>query len=414
MSIIQKQLPKGSAEYINLLNKIKILNIIREAGEISRAEIVKQTGISAPTVTRIVENLIKTEKLAKQVGIGESSGGRPPLIVKFNGEENFVIGIDWGRTHIHGVLANLNAEPVLELDIPTEITKNFKADLNSVINLIEQLIDKSFIEKDKLMGIGIAAAGFVNKKNGIIEYSPNFGWNNVDITQPIKKKYNIPVVVDNVSRVMALGELWYGLGEKINDFLFINVGYGIGAGFITEGKPFYGFDGFSGEFGHTKISGDQNEKRECACGKMNCLESYASGRGITETAKKMAKQVPDSLINVLSNNKNELITAELVSKAAKAGDKLALDIYKEAGNLLGISIANLSNILNPATIVLGGKVSNAGDFFLTEIEKSFLKNILPNTIRQTKIVSSSLKNEAAVKGAMSLILKDVLNFNMMS
>lgn len=235
-------LPKGSAEYINRLNKIKVLNLIRNEGPISRAQIVKQSGISAPTVTRIVDSLINEEELAVNIGTGVSSGGRPPVIVKFNGASHYVIGIDWGRTHIHGVLTNLNAETLIDIDVPTEIDHDFDSDLNKVIEVIDYLIENSGIEKEDLLGIGIAAAGFIKQGSGVIEYSPNFNWENVDIQTPVRNKFGVPVFVDNVSRVMGLGELWFGEGQDIKNFIFVNVGYGIGSGIIINGQPFYGFD----------------------------------------------------------------------------------------------------------------------------------------------------------------------------
>ncbi|HOI49002.1 MAG TPA: ROK family transcriptional regulator [Prolixibacteraceae bacterium] len=406
-----KHLPIGNAEYINRLNKIKILSLIREQGEISRAELVKRSGVSAPTVTRIVDSLINREKLVVELGAGESSGGRPPLMVIFNGSANYIIGIDWGRTHIYGVLANLNAETILEIDLPTEINHDFETDLNKLFGLIEFLIEKSGIDKQKLLGIGVAAAGFVNRHNGIIEFSPNFNWKNVDIRRPIEERFDVRVKVDNVSRLMALGELWYGIGQKIRNFIFINIGYGIGAGIIIDGKPFAGADGISGEFGHLTLLNPPAETRTCLCGKANCLESFASGRGIAETARLQAMAAPKSLLSMMCSNRPERLTAELTAKAARAGDETALTIFTQTAEMLGISAANFAHLFNPEAVVLGGKVSNAGDFFFDKIHEVFNREQLPFTSRKVKLIPSELKESAAVKGAVSLILQEVLNLN---
>ncbi|TKG93747.1 ROK family transcriptional regulator [Puteibacter caeruleilacunae] len=407
---MEKLFPKGSAQYINRLNKIKVLNLIRESGEISRADIVKLTGLSAPTITRIVASLIKNEKLAEQVGIGDSKGGRPPMIVRFNGENNYVIGIDWGRTHIFGKLTNLNAEPLAELDVKTEASTDFESDLKKVFRLIEKLLKKSGIDKSQLNGIGIAAAGFINKKTNLVEYSPNFKWTNVDVRKPILERFNVPVIVDNVSRVMALGELHYGIGEKLKDYIFINVGYGIGSGIIMNGKPFYGFDGASGEIGHTRVLYNQRNNRICSCGKMDCLECYSSGRGIEESAIKMIEHYPESSLNDVYNKYNR-ISAHKVAIAARAGDNLALSIMNQAAEYLGIAVATMANTFNPAAILLGGKIMKSGDYFVNKIEEVFNREKLQQPEREIKIVKSSLGDEAAVKGAISLVLQEILNFN---
>lgn len=398
--------PKGSAEYINRLNKIQVLNLIRESGEISRAEIVKKTGLSAPTVTRIVDNLINAEKLVEQVGVGISSGGRPPMIVRFNGEDSYVVGVDWGRTHIFGILSNLNGDVLEELDVQTESNDNFDEDLQSAIRLIEKLIKGSGIDTRKLHGIGVAAAGFINKKSDIIEYSPNFKWKNVDIRKPLAERFRVPVIVDNVSRVMAHGELLYGIGDHCKDFIFINVGYGIGAGIIVEGKSFTGYDGMAGEIGHNRIVSPAAGGLRCACGKMDCLECYSSGRGIAELAREKIKYYKDSALGRVSE-----ITTEVIAEYARRGDELALQLFNQAADLLGISIASMANVFNPQTIVLGGKVIKAGNFFIERINRVFQREIIQQPSRKIKVIQSRLGDEAAVKGAVSLILREVLELN---
>jgi len=399
----------SNTNYINRLNKVKVLNLIRDAREISRADIVKETGISAPTVTRIVDDLIHKEKLVRQVGTGTSRGGRPPKIVQFNGQNNFIIGLDWGRTHIYATLSNLNAKTLYETDTPTEARQVFNKDLQKLYSIIERLIGQSGIDENKLVGIGIAAAGYVNKE-GIIEYSPNFSWKNADLKKPISEKFRVPVIVNNVSRVMALGELYYG-AHDMKDYVFVNLGYGIGAGIIANGKPLLGFNGISGEFGHTKIYPESYTTRKCVCGKTNCLECFASGRGIEQTARERIKDHPDSLVNRLTNNDTQHIDARLLARAAREGDPFARDIFLEAAEILGTSIANTAILLNPEAIVLGGKVIRAGDFFIQRIREVFDREQLSATNFPVRLMQTSIPGKTAVKGATALILREVMNLN---
>jgi glucokinase-like ROK family protein len=407
---MENTLPKGSAQYINRLNKIKVLNLIRESGKISRADIVKVTGLSAPTITRIVDSLINVEKLVAQTGIGESGGGRPPVIVHFNGESKYVIGIDWGRTHIHGILTNLNGESFADIDIPTSVTTDYTESMERVFGLIEGLIKESKIAQSDLAGIGVAAAGFVSRHNQHIEFSPNFGWRDVDLCKPLLERFNVPVIVDNVSRVMAMGEMHYGGAEKLKNFLFINVGYGIGSGIILDHKPFYGNDGWSGEIGHTRVGKSKRNVRQCSCGKKDCLECFSSGRGIVETVERELSKYPNSVLNEVAQN-DERLTGELIAVAAQKGDELALKAFNLAADYLGTSVASVANILNPEAIFFGGKVMKAGDFFLSKIEQVFQEECLLNKSRSIRILKTELGDMAAVKGATSLILNEILNFN---
>lgn len=401
----------GNAEYINRLNKIRVLSLIREKGEISRSEIVKLSGLSAPTVTRAVDSLVNKEKLVAEMGAGKSGGGRPPLMIRFNGNDSFVIGIDWGRTHIFGILSNLNADAVAQIDIRTSSGNDFTADLGRVSLLIEDLLSQSGVERHKLRGIGIAAAGFVRKDNGIIEFSPNFNWADADIRQPLFERFKVPVIVDNVSRVMALGELIYGIGDRCKDFILINAGYGIGAGIIVNGQPFKGYDGFSGEVGHTRVSALKMNSRRCVCGKADCLENYASGRGIAETAREELSYHPDSLLNDMCKGNPLAIDAEMVAAAARSGDLFSSLLFEQAAEYIGVAMANMANVFNPSSVVTGGKVFKAGPFFTSRIQNVFEREILQQPRRRINIIECSLGDEAAVKGAVSLILREILNLN---
>ncbi len=402
------------AEQINRLNKIVVLNIIRQEKEISRADIVKKTGLSAPTVTRIVESLIHKEQLVVQVGVGESSGGRPPVIVRFNAESNYVVGIDWGRTHINGIIADLNGNTILQNDLPVNSETSFEEDIAEVTHLINQLIEKSGINQKKILGIGLAVAGFINKNTGNVEYSPNFGWSKLNIKEVLQDHFDIPIHVDNVSRVMALGELCYGQGMKYQNFVFVNVGFGIGSGVIINEKAYDGYDGFAGEIGHLKVKGVegiQHTPTKCACGKTDCLENFVSGRGIAEGVRREIDEHTDSLIYKLIEGEKSKISTELIAKAANEGDAYALSVFEKAAVLLAANLANVSNILNPQAIILGGKVMKSGAFFFEKIQSVFNQEVLPNVSRPVQLIKSELIGQAAVKGAIALILKEILELN---
>jgi len=410
MPFSESGLPKGNAVYINRLNRIKILGLIRDYGTISRAEIVKKSGLSAPTVTRIVDSLIKEEKLVVPIGMGSSNGGRPPVLLKFNGDKNYVIGIDLGATRTRGVLSNLNGKFIEEIDEPTKLEEGFDAIMNNVASLINQLANsKKTINKSRIYGVGIAVAGLVNQQKNLVEYSPVFDWYDADILEALKPKVEFPIIFDNVTRLMTLGGLCYGKGQKHRNFICVNVGYGIGSGIIANGKLLTGIDGYAGEFGHITI--DKDSDIQCSCKKYGCLEAMASGKAIALTAQsRLARGQLSSLIDDCGGDISK-VTTEMVANAAKAGDELALNVFNRAMEYIGIGISNLINIFNPELIVIGGGVSMAGDIFFDMIRETVDKNVMQPTSRKVDIMPVAFGNNAALMGAFALILNKVLNLD---
>jgi len=408
MTDTDTKLPKGNAVYINRLNKIKILGLIRDFSTISRAELVTKSGLSAPTVTRIVNSLIQEEKLVLSVGMGTSNGGRPPVLLKFNGEKNYVIGIDLGATVTRGVLSNLNGTFLEEIEFPTRLEAGFDEIMEDVGALIHDLAEsKKRSARSTVYGVGIAVAGLIDMKKNIVEYSPVFNWHNVDIIRALGKKVKIPVIFDNVTRLMALGGLCYGKGQRSRNFISVNVGYGIGSGIIANGELLTGSEGFAGEFGHMTI--DKDSDIQCNCKKYGCLEALASGKAIALTAQSRLARGQKSLLNELCDGDISRVTTKMVADAAKEGDELALNVFKRAMEYIGIGVANLVNLFNPEMIVIGGGVSMAGDIFFDNIKEVVATHVMQSSPRELNIYPVAYGENAALMGAFALILNRVLN-----
>lgn len=402
------KLPKGNAVYINRLNKIKILGLIRDYGTISRAELVTKSGLSAPTVTRIVNSLITEEKLVLSVGVGSSNGGRPPVLLKFNGEKNYVIGIDLGATAIRGVLSDLNGKFLEDIEITTRLEAGFDEIMEDVAAMIRELAEsKKKSARSVVYGVGIAVAGLIDMKENIVEYSPVFNWYKVDIVEALEKKVGIPVIFDNVTRLMALGGLCFGKGQRSRNFICVNVGYGIGSGIIANGELLTGSNGFAGEFGHMTI--DKDSDIQCSCKKYGCLEALASGKAIALTAQSRLARGQKSLLNDMCGDEISKVNTKMVADAANQGDELALNVFKRAMEYIGIGVANLVNLFNPEMIVIGGGVSMAGDIFFDTIKEVVTKHVMQSGPRDLNIYPVAHGENAALMGAFALILNKVLN-----
>jgi glucokinase-like ROK family protein len=399
---------KMDVNVLHLTNKRILLKLIKEKKIISRSELSKETGLTPPSVTRIVDDLVQSDKLVEYVCLGNSNGGRPPVLVKFKNESNYIIGIDLGATYIRGCLVDINANFISEIQIPTEIEKGFAFTIRKVVQMIAKL--QSRIDEDKkIWGVGIGVAGLINSRNNIIEFSPDFEWSNINLQEILQKEIDIPVFYDNSTRLMALGELKLGENRFLKNFVIINVGYGIAAGMVINGKLITGHNGFAGEFGH--ISVDTNSHVKCKCGMHGCLESLASGHRITALGKEKLESEGAKILKELCNGNPEFITAEMVANAARKGDQASIGIYDEIAEYLAKGIGIIANLLNPEVIYLGGGISFNGDLLFDLVNSKKIKYLLPQNAN-IQVIPSTFGDHATSIGAVSMVLERIMNLEL--
>lgn len=397
-----------SAGLIHKGNKKLVLNLIKRKGEISRSDIATKTGLTPPTVRRIIDELIYNYNLVEVKGLGSSNGGRPPMVVKFKSEQNYIIGIDLGATYIRGCLVDLDAHFISEVQIPTEIEKGF----NHIIEKVVQIISKFQNRPEnggKIWGVGIGVAGLVNRNTGIIEYSPDFGWENIDLQEEISKNIKLPLFYDNSTRLMALGELNFNKQSRLKNFAIVNVGYGIAAGLVIDGNLIRGHSGFAGEFGHIPV--DTCSKVKCKCGKLGCLEALASGHRIASLGKMALQHENAKILQQLSEGKPDLVSAELVGKAAKQGDEASLHIYNEITEYLAQGIGIITNLLNPEVIYIGGGISLNGKFFFDLLNSKISTYLLTPNLG-IDIQPATFEEQATSIGAVSLVMERIMNLEL--
>jgi glucokinase-like ROK family protein len=383
--------------------------VIWENKGISRLEIAKQTKLSTATVSRLVDSLIKNDRLLEERETIPVAKGRPMKSLYFGNTERFIIGIDLGTTYIRGMLTNMNAEPIKEIEVVTESLRGPEYVLNKVVDVIERLSDTTLINRDQIIGVGMAVAGIINIKEGVVIYSPAFQWRNVPVHEYIQSRVKLPVIIDNVSRVMALGELAFGRGNEFNNMICINVGYGIGAGIIIDKKVFYGTDGLAGEFGHVPVEGDQLVY--CPCGKNTCLTAYSSGEAIATRARIKMAEKQSKILMSLCNNSPENLTAKMVVEAALQKDKISVEIFKHSVYTLGLAIAGLINIFNPEAVFIGGGVSQNGEIFWKQIKETVTNNLFDQISTKCQILPVSFLDRSSLYGAVGLVINKILNMD---
>jgi len=398
----------ASLQLMKEINQSIVLNIIRNYGPISRADIAKKTKLSSTTVSTLVDDLIKQEYL-EEIGEGESSGGRRPILLKFKPGAHFVIGVELEGKNISVAITDLKINIINKL---TEEIKNTDESsvVDEIINLVQQVIEKSRVKFEKIVGMGVGATGLIDTERGIIRQAVNLNWKDVPLRNLIEERFDqIPIYIDNIANVAALGEKWTGAGKKAKNLIYIRIGTGIGTGIILNGTIYEGSNGNAGEIGHMTI--EPNGPR-CRCGNRGCLEVLASGSAIAKRATVEILGGRDTLIEELTNGSIEEIIAKIVAEAAKKGDKLALEIWEEVGEYLGIALANLINMYNPEIIVIGGGVAQAGKLLFGPIKRTVKKRALPGPAKTAKIVPSQLDENVSIIGAVALALEMIFKVYM--
>ena len=381
----------GDPEMARELNRALILNLLRKYDTIPRAEIARRLNLSKVTVSAIINELLENE-IVVEVGEGDpvERGGRRPIMLSLNTTNSFVVGVDLGTTNAIAAIGDLKGNVIDKIRIPTNHNHNVEIIVGQITQLIDDLLTKSNIDGEKIAGIGMAVAGQVEKDMGLIVFSPHFNWHNVHIANLIEERTGYKTIADNCTRVMTIGEVWYGEGKDVSNLLFINVGYGIGSALVIDNKIFR----HHSEFGHIFIT---KKKIRCACGKYGCLEVVASGEAIEREANQ-----------VFPRNENEWITAKMVAERANNGDKAAKKIYNEAGRYIGRGISIIANTLNSEKIIIGGGISSVGDLLLKPALKEFNKNTMEGIKDKISVCISSLGMETAVRGAIAMALDDMI------
>ncbi|MFC6207982.1 ROK family glucokinase [Levilactobacillus tongjiangensis] len=314
-----------------------------------------------------------------------------------------LIGIDLGGTTTKMAFLSTNGDILTKWSIPTDIKDEGSHIVPNIIDSINQHITNSEFSKDDFLGIGMGTPGSVDIENGTVIGAFNLNWKKrQQVRDQIQAGIGLQFILDNDANVASLGEYWKGAGEKDKDVVFVTLGTGVGGGVIAGGHLLHGINGGAGELGHVTV---QPNGYLCTCGKRGCLEQYASATGVVHVAADMAKDfMGTSRLKEMEDNQ-ESVTSKMVFYLADNGDILANQVVDRVTFYLGLALANVANILNPANIIIGGGVSNAGNTLLQPTTRYFQENAFPAVRDSTKIRLAQLGNDAGVIGAASLALR---------
>ena len=385
----------GNHQLVKKINKTLVLNMIKENGPLSRATVAHKLGLNRATVSSLVSELID-EKLVYESGIGESNGGRRPVMLLFNNLAGYTISVDVGVNYILGVLTNLGGKIIQEKNIPIKDT-SYQIVVSQIKNIIRFLIKEMPDSPYGLLGIGIGVPGVVDTEGKIL-IAPNLGWRNVTFKKELEKEFNTEVIIENEANAGAYGEKKWGIGHKASDLIYLSIGIGIGTGLIIKNELYRGINGYAGELGHMII--DINGHK-CRCGNYGCWELYASENTLLKEARDLS----------YFKNKHAEPTLELLMALAEQGNEEVIALFSEIGKYLGIGITNIIKCFNPKQIIIGNRLALAKKWIqkpLSDVLSSYTLKFYKNDLN---IEFASLSPYSASLGLSSFVIESFLKNN---
>jgi glucokinase len=305
------------------------------------------------------------------------------------------VGIDIGGTKIAGGVVDDQGKI-----LATARRESPATDTDAIERAVEDLVAELRVDHD-VVAVGVGAAGFVDSKRSTVLFAPNLAWRDEPLRADLEARIDLPVVVENDANAAAWGEFIFGAGEDVQDTLLVTVGTGVGGGIVLNGELHRGAFGVAAEIGHMRVVPDG---RICGCGNRGCWEQYASGTALVRDTKEQASQgslIARSLVDRAGGV--DAISGPLITEAARDGDSFAREQLASLGKWLGEGIASLTAVLDPAVVVIGGGVSEAGDLLLEPVRAHFKANLTGRHYRpELQVRAALLGNKAGMIGAADL------------
>lgn len=382
-------------------NRAVVLELVRNLGPVSRAEVARAARLSPATVAEIIGELVR-EGLVRVAGEGPSTGGRPPALVELDPEARSAVGLEIGPRTLTAVVTDLNAAVKVRVEKPSKMVEGAKVTAGQVEAIFEQILQEVPEAAENSLGVGVAVPAPILRSRGTRFDPPSDPeWGGLDVPELISRKFDAPVLVDNDANARALGEFLFGAGRGASNMLYVIAHWGVGGALVVDGDLRRGADGGAGEIGHTVIEVDGPP---CGCGGYGCLEAFAGRAGIARRARRALKLAGRDRLGGVDLDD---LKVRHVVQAARDGDELAARVLEETGQYLGIGVANAINVLNPEVVVLGGSTVEIGEMVTGPLVRVARRRALPGMAEGTRIVKGELGEDAGAVGAAALVLREL-------
>jgi len=372
-------------------------------------ELAKQAGLSAASISAIVQNLID-RGLVVESGYNSSVLGRKPISLSLRDDAGFLVGVDLGSFYTRVVVTDIRGSLIYKQESKTGMPDGRDLVLSRTLKVIHKAIDDSGTPKNSFRGIGIGHSGVIDVSKGLVLSFPRPGqmaeWKNVPLRDILEREFGVPCLLEDSVRAIATAEKHFGLGRGLDDFIYVDAGMGIGAAIVLDGKLYRGPGGSAGEFGHMTV--DEHGPL-CCCGNYGCLETLASCGAIIQSVKSAIEKGVDSKVRELAQGDLNRSSIEIIGQAATQNDSLSFRVLHEAVSHIGVALADVVNLLNPHVLIFGGALfRSAPELFLEPLKRTIKQRALEKSANEVQLKISTLGSEAGALGAARLISEIVV------
>ncbi len=383
----------GSLEALRELNRLRVIDALRQRGTASRSEIARHTGLSRTTVTTLVSDL-QTRGLVVEQPFGESQGseaqgrGRPPTLLRLDPSVGAVVGIHFDHRHLRVAVADLSSTVLAERSQRLDVDHAATSALDAAADLVEVVLEEAGIERSRVVGAGVALSGPVDRDGTVGSTVILPGWEGLNAIDELTRRLELPVSVDNDANLGALAEVSFGAGRGMSDVIYVMVASGVGAGIVLDGRLHRGVTGLAGELGHVRV---RAEGAVCRCGNRGCLETVAS---------------TDAMLSLLRPAEGGKTSMRALVEMLVAGDIGAQRVVNDAGREIGRVVAGLCNVLSPSGVIVGGDLGIVADSLLNGIREALDRYALPPVRAALELRAGVLGERAELLGALALVIGD--------
>ncbi len=385
------------------VQQIRIAKVLYIEGPQTTSQLCKRLKISAPNMMTILNEMVEKNVVEKK-GQGESIGGRKPDLYGVTSNSFFVMGVEMGIYKTQIAIYNASNQQISGVEEYSIELNNAEETLEHIVKAINSFIDRSGVDRKKLLGIGVSMPGLIDSVNGI-NYT-HLNYKQGAVADLLGERIGLPVFIENDANAMALAEYRLGCAKDKKNVLVMYLDWGIGLGMVLDGKLYRGASGFAGEFSHIPMVEDG---QLCICGKLGCMETVTSGTTILEKAKKGVADGKTSIQLDDDGSSTNFMLLKNVIKAALAGDQYAINILDESGKNLGKGISILIQLLNPELIVLCGKLADSGELITTPIQQGINTHAMKQIRERTNVVVSDFGSEIGMYGALAVVMENIFD-----
>ena len=378
--------------------------LIFRYGQLSRSEIHELTHVQRSEISRLVRELIAEGHLV-MAGRANNPMGRKQVLLRLNVENRFVLAVGFDDEYALAAILDLHLGIKSSMREPAALDQGKGGLARQLLSLAHQSLANAGVDPKSLVGIGVAGSGLVNSRDGVMVMSSTLEFcQDFHLREIFEREFGIPAAVENITRAKTVAERALVAGELAHDMIYVEYGRtGIGAGIVVGGKLFYGAGYVAGEFGHTHMVEDGPA---CKCGSFGCLEAIAGASALQSRLRKaVAEGGTSSALGLVEGNADK-IAGWTVLEAAGQGDKICAVIVEQAANYLGVGLANLVNLFNPAVIVIDKRLSLAGEGLLDQLVRVIQRKALQHSAKGMSVRFGRLGSEASLLGAGRVALEN--------